>query len=208
MIIDHHIDIGLTPVHKIIERVGSTCTLITEISKAEGIRLTERQARALAFAISSDTRGLKGRKTSKRDIEMIDYLYKEYSIYESVEMIAEMVLKPVNIQTMSIKDILGNSLKEYLNGSIGIAAIEVADDSYKDRLEEIVNKGHQTDYGLYILMIIKNHVLETEILYFDRDFRLFPKRERRNGLISRGQDFAPEILVRIQEANSSNGRID
>ena len=206
MIIDHHLDIGLSPVHKMIERVGSTCTLITEISKAEGIRLTERQARALAFGILSDTRGLKGRKTSERDIKMIHYLYKEYIIYESVETIAEMILKPTNIQMMSINDILRNSLKEYQNGSIGIAAIEVADDSYKERLEEILNKGPQMGYGLYILMIIKYHVQETEILYFDRDFLLFPKRERRNGLVSRGQDFAPEILERIHDSNSAHGR--
>lgn len=203
MIIDHHHDIGLKPVHKIIDRVGCTCTLITEISITEGIRLSERQARALVFGIASDTRGLKGRKTTERDIQMVDYLYKEYSIYESVETIAKLIHKPMDITTMSIKDILGNSLKEYRNGSIGIAAIEVGDDSYKDRLEEIDNNGHQTDYGLYILMILKNHVRETEILYFDRDYGLFPKRERRHALISRGLDLAPEVLEKIQASNSS-----
>jgi len=199
MIIDHHQDIGLSPVHKIIERVGSTCTLITEISRAEGIRLTERQARALAFGILSDTRGLKGRKTSERDILMIHYLYQEYTIFESVESIAEMILKPINIQMMSINDILRNSLKEYQQGSIGIAAVEVADDSYQERLEEILNNGNQMGYKLYILMILKYHVQETEILYFDREFCIFPKRERRNSLVSRGQDFVPEILERIQD---------
>ncbi len=197
MIIDHHQDIGLSAVHKIIERVGSTCTLITEFGKAERMCLTERQARALAFGILSDTRGLKGRKTSDRDIKATQFLYNEYKIPESVETISEMVLQTTNIQIMSVKDILRNSLKEYQNGSIGIAAIEVADNSYQERMGEILSYGAQMGYGLYILMIIKYHVQETEILYFDRDFLIFPKRERRDGLVSRGLDFAPEILNRV-----------
>lgn len=205
MIIDHHQDIGLRSKHKMIERVGSTCTLITEFSRAEGVRLTKRQARALAFGILSDTRGLKGRKTSERDIKAIQYLYKEYQIPESVDNISKMILEITNIQTMSINDILRSSLKEYRNGSVGIAAIEVSDNSYQERIEEILSCGYQIGYGLYILMIIKYHVKETEIFYLDRDFLIFPKRERRNGLVSRGLDFAPEILDRIKNRHIWNG---
>jgi len=194
MIIDHHIDIGLRAEYKIIEQVGSTCTLVAEISKAEGVSLTERQARILAFGIISDTRGLKGQKTSERDIKMIDYLYKESSICESVETIAKMVIKPVNIKKMSIDDILRSSLKEYKKGTIAIAAIEVSDDGYKDLLEEIGNNGYKMGYGLYVLMIIKHHAQETEILYFDRDYGIFPKIEQRKGLVSRGKSLVPEIL--------------
>jgi inorganic pyrophosphatase/exopolyphosphatase len=208
IIIDHHQDIGLSAVHKIIERVGSTCTLITEFGKAEGLRLTERQARALAFGILSDTRGLKGRKTSERDIKAIQFLYNEYDIPESVDTISEMVLKTTNIQSMSVRNILRNSLKEYQNGSIGIAAIEVADNGYQERMGEILSYGDQMGYGLYILMIIKYHAQETEILYFDSDFLIFPKRECRTGLVSRALDLAPEILNRVNNFARERTKID
>lgn len=208
MIIDHHQDIGLPAKHKIIEPVGSTCTLIAEMSKTKGVRLTDRQARALAFGIASDTRGLKGRKTSERDIEAVDYLYREYAIPESVEVIAEMVLQPIDVQKMSVKAILGNSLKEYLNGSIGIAAIEVADESYRQRLGEIMDKARQTSFDLYIFVILKNHVSQTEIFYFDRTFGLFPERECRSGLLSRAKDLVPEIMAKIKNAGSDQGAKD
>lgn len=197
MVIDHHLDAGLPAGKKIIEQVGSTCTLIAEICRKEGFRLTERQARALAFGIASDTRGLKGRKTGERDIAVIDYLYREYTIPESVEEIAGLVLTTVDVQKMSMQDILGNSLKEYLGGRIGMAGIEVADETYRERLTEIMEHARQTEYGLYIFILLKHHVQESEVFYFDREFGIFPEKECRKGLISRGKDLVPEVMAKL-----------
>ena len=198
MVIDHHLDIGAPAGCKIIEQVGSTCTLVAEISHEEEVRLTDRQARALVFAIVSDTRGLKGRKTSERDIAAVNRLYRENNIPESVEAITEMVLQPIDVRNMPVEAILGNSLKEYLSGRIGIAAIETADESYQERLEEILENARRTSYDLYVFVILKTHIMETEIFYFDRVFRLFPEKERRSGLISRGKELIPEIMEKIQ----------
>lgn len=196
MIIDHHTDSGFAAEQKIIAQVGSTCTLIAEFSREKGVQLSKRQARALAFGILNDTKALRGAKTSERDRQMLAHLYREYTIDETVETISAIVFQPVNVQTMPVQDILCSSMKEYQNGKIAIAAIEVADDAYQDRLEEITDHGCKMGYELYILMITKYHIPETEILYFDSAAGCAIKTERRKGLVSRGKELVPEILAR------------
>jgi len=192
--IDHHADSGYPAKVKVIERVGSTCTLLTEILRNDNIRLSDLLVRALVYGIVCDTKGLKSRKTCQRDRKAINYLYNNYKIRVAINKVIEHVLAFTDILSMDIEQILSNSLKEYDNGNIGIASIEVLNDDYMTRLEEIKERAVHTKYPLYILMILKQHKNETLVYYFDRKYHVFPEVERYEGLISRSQDLVPYVL--------------
>lgn len=197
--IDHHVDAGYPAKIKIIERVGSTCTILTEIIKKENIKLSGLLARALVFGIACDTKGLKSRKTSDRDREMIEYLYNTYKIGTELENVLNFVLTSTNVLNMTTDQILRNSLKEYCGGSIGIACIEVLNDDYMQRLEEIKKAASKTKYPLFILMIFRQHEGETVVYYFSKKPNLFPKMQRYDDLISRAQDLVPYVLDRLKK---------
>lgn len=195
--IDHHIDSGYPAKIKIIERVGSTCTILAEIVKGNNIELPDIYAKSLVYGIACDTKGLKSRKTSQRDYKAISYLYKHYKIDVSLEKIIENVSTFTDVLNMDTKRILRNSLKEYNNGDIGIASIEVLNDDYKIKMEEIMKEASHTKYPLYVLMVFRQHKGETLVYYFDKKYHKFPEMERYDGLISRAQNLVPYILEKI-----------
>lgn len=194
IIIDHHADIGTNATHKTIERVGATCTLITRTVKEESIPIGDIFARALLYGIACDTKGFKGRKTSQEDLRAADYLYRSFNIGASVEQIAADALVADDVSHMPVQQILRSSLKEYQDGEVGIATIEVLNNEYHSRLQEMERHAWRMPYNVFALMIFKFHTSETEVLIFDKKYPGFPQKRKYNSLISRAQQLVPEIL--------------
>lgn len=195
--IDHHTDSLSEAKVKIIKRVGATCTIIAQMIKEENIPISDLYAKALVYGIACDTKGLKSRKKCQEDLDMIDYLYENYNIDVELDVIVNHVLITTDVLNMTIDQILRNSLKEYLGGRIGIAAIEVLNDDFNLRIEEIKEKGWNTKYPLYIFTIFKQHTNETIIYFFDKRYKCFPKEIKYSSLISRAQDLVPYVLKTI-----------
>ncbi len=203
--VDHHYDEGFPANNKIIDIVGSTCTLLAEMTMVdEKFELSDLNAKALVYGIVSDTKGLKSSAVCERDMNAIYYLYNNYEINVELNKVIDQVLGVTDdVSKMNVDQILKNSLKEYCNGNIGIAVIEVSNDDYTEKIKEIKERAVYTKYPLYILMILKHHTDETLIYYFDKK-GIFPDEERISGLLSRSQDVLPHVLIRMFYENYLN----
>ncbi|NMC56942.1 MAG: hypothetical protein GYA50_06965 [Eubacteriaceae bacterium] len=197
--IDHHSDTGIKADVKIIKKVGAAATLVAKLAKDKSIKLTDSVAEALVFGILSDTKGFRSKKTTQDDKDMVEYLYSAYHILKSVEEIVAIVIVDTDINNMTIGEILNNDLKEYNNDLIGIASMEVTDDDYLARIDEIKKEGWNTKYELYIFMLFKFHKNETSVYYFDKKYKCFPDIKNYKSIISRGQDIVPEIFEKISK---------
>ncbi len=197
--IDHHIDTGLDTDQKTILKVGSTCTILTQMIRDEEIPISDQLAKMLVYGIACDTKGLTSKKTSAHDIEMVEYLYDHYAIDDALPVVVKRVLISVDVKKLAIDELLHHSLKEYRDGTIGIASIEVSDDEYRERLSEIQAAAWATSYPLYVFAVFAHHTQTTEAFFFDRHFGRFPALRHYDQLISRAQDLVPWILTKIQE---------
>ncbi|HWQ89929.1 MAG TPA: DHH family phosphoesterase [Desulfitobacteriaceae bacterium] len=200
--IDHRTDSGLTAVEKQIEIVGATSTLVAERIKKAGVKLTPILAKALVYAISSDTRGLKI-KTNQRDLVVIAYLYSTYAIDVPLLIVQQQTVTAQDVTSMSVEKILASNLKEYQEGRIAVAMLDVAnDEDYAERLDEILQRARKDQcYGLYVLMINHLHRDATTVYYIDNYFGCFPEQENYDCLISRSHDLIPAILRKIDSVS-------
>jgi inorganic pyrophosphatase/exopolyphosphatase len=195
--LDHRIDSGLVAVEKQIEIVGATSTLVAERIEKAGVKLTPMLAKALVYAISSDTRGLKI-KTDQRDLAVIDNLYSTYAIDVPLQIVQKQTVTAQDVTRMSLEEILGSNLKEYREGRIAVAMLDIANDDYTGRLHEILKRARNSScYDLFVLMINCLHRDTTTVYYIDNYFGSFPEQANYDHLISRSQDLIPAILSKI-----------
>lgn len=172
--IDHHLDTGIKADEKIIKKVGAAATLVAQLAKDNKIKLPDSIAEALVFGILCDTKGFKSKKTTQEDKDMVEYLYSAYHIERSVQEIILLVILDTDISNMTIEEIMNNDLKEYNNDLVGIASMEVTDDDFLLRIDEIKKEGWNTKYELYVFMLFKFHKDETTVYYFDKKYKCFP----------------------------------
>jgi Inorganic pyrophosphatase/exopolyphosphatase len=192
--IDHRTDAGFALGEKHIDMVGATSTLIAERLIKEGVKFTPMLAKALVYAISTDTRGLKI-KVGQRDYAVIDFLYSAYSIDVPLDVIKKHTVMAQDVSKMSIEEILNSSLKEYLNRRIGVSMLDIDNDEYVMRLDEVLTKARENArYDLYVLMVNRLHRDNTIVYYIDRSFDCFPSQETFGQLISRSHDLIPYII--------------
>ncbi|MHB8125752.1 MAG: hypothetical protein ACYDEJ_08955 [Desulfitobacteriaceae bacterium] len=192
--IDHRPDGGLIAGEKQIEMVGATCTLIAERLRKEGVKLTSLLAKALLYAICTDTRGLKI-KVDQRDFAIIDYLYSAYPIDVPLDIIKKHTVMAQDVINMSVEEIVNSSLKEYLDRRIGVSMLDVDNDNYVSRLDEVLTTlRERVQYDLYVLMLNQLHRDTTIVFYIDRSFGCFPSQETYDYLISRSRDLIPSIM--------------
>jgi inorganic pyrophosphatase/exopolyphosphatase len=193
--IDHRPDAGFALGEKQIDMVGATSTLIAERFISEGVKFTPLLAKALIYAISTDTRGLKI-KVDQRDHAVIDYLYSTYSVDVPLDIVKRDTVIAQDVSKMSIEEILNSSLKEYMDGRIGVAMLDIDKDEYVMRLNKVLAMaGEGTRYNLFVLMVNQLHKDNTIVYYVDRSFGCFPLQENFGQLISRSQDLIPSIIA-------------
>lgn len=195
--IDHRPDAGFAVGEKQIEMVGAASTLIAERLIKEGVDFTSLLAKALVYAISTDTRGLKI-KVNQRDHAVIDYLYKAYSIDVPLDTVKKDTVMAQDVSEMSADEILNSALKEYLDRRIGVSMLDIDNDEYLMRLDEVLTSAEKnTQYDLYVLMVNQLHKDNTIVYYVDRYFGCFPSQETYGQLISRSQVLIPYIMEYI-----------
>lgn len=191
--IDHRSDAGFAVGEKQIEMVGAASTLVAERYIKEGVKLTPLLAKALVYAISTDTRGLKI-KVDQRDYAVIDYLYSTYSIDVPLDIVKRDTVIAQDVSQMSSAEILNSSLKEYLDQRIGVSMLDIDNDEYLMRLDEVLAIGKSTSYDLFVLMVNQLHRDTTIVYYVDKSYGCFPSQETFGKLISRSHELIPSIM--------------
>ena len=79
VVVDHHVlntsDIDAT--ERVIEKVGATATVVSEMLEKEKVKITEEDATLLGLGIHTDTGSLTYEATTPRDASALAYLLRQ-----------------------------------------------------------------------------------------------------------------------------------
>lgn len=140
-IIDHHKlgDITTnTPLEMWVRPFGCTATIVYEMYTYYGIPLDPSVARAMLYAILSDTVLFKSVTTTKKDKDVVTALQKIAGIEDPIQFGMEMFIAKSDVCSASPYDLIHRDYKTFsMNGKkIGIGQLEVVDVSVLEHLHE------------------------------------------------------------------------
>jgi manganese-dependent inorganic pyrophosphatase len=215
-IVDHH-RLGTiktkTPIHFFAKPVGSTCTLVFQQYRINGLEPSREAASVLLSGILSDTVILKSPTTTQQDIDAVKALaelagldYEKYGV--------EMFSSTDNLKSRKTEDIIGTDFKVFseYGKTFGIGQVEVVNleelEGVKDELLKGLDKV-KMDKGLEWSMLLVTDIIREESVLLTSGYALAEKLisyketgERRfylPGVLSRKKQLLPEILRVLEE---------
>ena len=215
-IVDHH-RLGTiktkTPVHFYAKPVGSTCTLVSQLYRINGLEPDRTTAAVLLSGILSDTVILKSPTTTRQDKEAVTELaalsgldYEKYGV--------EMFSSTDSLKSREPDDIIGTDFKVFAEygRSVGIGQVEVVNleelDGVKASLLTALDKV-KNGKGLNWSMLLVTDIIREESVLLTSGFEPAEKLlsykqtgERRfylPGVLSRKKQLLPEILRVLED---------
>lgn len=215
-IVDHH-RLGTiktkTPVHFFAKPVGSTCTLVFQLYRINGLEPDKKTAGVMLSGILSDTVILKSPTTTKQDIEAVHELsgiagldFEKYGV--------EMFSSTDSLKSREPKEIISTDFKMFseYGKDVGIGQVEVVNleelDGVKDKLLDALN-AVKDEKGLIWSMLLVTDIIREESVLLTSGFEPAEKilsykqsGERRfylPGVLSRKKQLLPEILRVLEE---------
>ena len=182
-IIDHHVkteDCAKCVNAKVqIELIGAAATLVAEKFKNENVEISRESAILLYYGIISNSINLKSKVTSKKDIEITEWL-KSKCKEISEEKIEEIFTEKSNIDTSNLrKEIEAEYVVEYKNKKITLGQLEIVNvkeflKENESRLKEILNE-IKKEKGIDYIFINCVDILKGEniILTIDKETENF-----------------------------------
>ncbi len=142
--VDHHQLAGTRtsqPIFCRCQPVGSTSTIIFEMFRESGFRLTRKESGLLLCGIISDTLKLTSSTTTKKDEKIARLLAKETGI-KTGDLAQEMFRAKSDISGMNPKEIVIKDYKEYnfLKAKIGVGVYETTSVSAIGEIKEKIFK--------------------------------------------------------------------
>jgi manganese-dependent inorganic pyrophosphatase len=161
-ILDHH-HIGSietrVPVTATFDPVGSTCTLVVERFRQNGMEPSRATAMMMLGAVLSDTVILNSPTTTERDRSVVEYLERVLAV-DGVALGRQMFEATSDVSEVSAAEIVARDIKHYqVRGgqSICIAQVEVVGDALRARhgelLEALRRERESKGLHLYALMV-------------------------------------------------------
>ncbi len=128
-IYDHHSFSGddLRGEVEVIENVGATATIFTEIIKEKRIRLTPMEATVLCLGIYEETGSLRFVSTRERDLLAVAYLLKRGA---NLKIVSEYVKAELNKEELGLLNELINSSRELLVYGMRIRVVKATRQEY------------------------------------------------------------------------------
>jgi len=215
-IIDHH-RLGTiktkTPIHFYAKPVGSTCTLVFQLYRINGLEPDQKTAAVLLSGILSDTVILKSPTTTKQDIEAVHELagiaeldFEKYGV--------KMFSSTDSLKSREVKDIIGADFKVFseYGKTIGIGQVEVVNLEELDGVKDSLLKGLDSiknQKGLTWSMLLVTDIIREESVLLTSGFepaekilsykKSGEKRFYLPGVLSRKKQLLPEILRVLEE---------
>lgn len=222
-IIDHH-RLGAiktkSPIYIYTKPVGSTCTLVYELYKANKVEIDKTIAGLLLAGIMSDTVVLKSPTTTNDDKQASLELSKILGI-DYLDFGSEIFSVADNIKVSNPEEVITNDIKIYneYGFKVGISQIEVVSFSvfyeYKDILKTAllnIKKSNGLDWAMLMVTdIIKGDSLLLTTT-FEQAERIIPYKKVEDnlyllsGVLSRKKQLLPEILRILEELSQSGKR--
>ncbi len=145
-IIDHH-RLGTiktkTPIHFYAKPVGSTCTLVSQLYKINGLEPDPKTAAVLLSGILSDTVILKSPTTTKQDVEAVHELAGIAGLDFEKKYGVEMFSSTDNLKSRTPEDIIGTDFKVFseYGRTVGIGQVEVVNLEELDDVKQTLLEG-------------------------------------------------------------------
>ena len=151
-ILDHHIDekcYSVASDKKVVELIGSTCTLVSEKMSDEFLKNERQLTEALLGTILLDTMNLepqykkvtpKDEQQAKRLIVILGYTKKEQD-----ELFDKLFYERFNVSNLTSQDLLRSDYKEWKMGSllVGIATAKRSLEEWFDKERDIIREFQQ-----------------------------------------------------------------
>eukprot|EP01080_Neovahlkampfia_damariscottae_P012013 gene12013-5413_t len=216
-IIDHHEDDGkYKPTTRIIEPVGSVCTLIGEkILKEKTIKLPSQISELLLGTILLDTMNLdpKFKKVKEKDVIISKELSKicKMESKEQEELYKNLQRERFSVETLSTLDLLRSDYKEYkLNQKIvGISSIKCSISNWilKDKYLKENLKEYSVKNQIDLLFTMNAYFNEKQ--EFFRDLLIFTKDEKlKNQVIQLLITEKPELNLEKMNLNLNSKEVE
>jgi exopolyphosphatase len=178
-IIDHHIDENAyNTKNKIIEQTGSCATIVSQIIIEKNPELlTKEFAQMLLSPILLDTSNIspKNSKTTKKDIEVAQYLISKFNIDAGI-LFYTLHNEKHNISNFSACDILRKDYKEWIMGNYktGFSSTNIPIEKWFLKEKNLIEVFGQfyTNNSLDIFIIMISY---TDMAVFKRELVLFSK---------------------------------
>jgi len=215
-IVDHH-RLGTiktkTPVHFFAKPVGSTCTLVFQLYRINGLEPDKKTAGVLLSGILSDTIILKSPTTTKQDIDAVHELagiakldFEKYGY--------EMFSSTDSLKSRNPKEIISTDFKVFseYDKKVGIGQVEVVNleelEGVKDKLLEALETVKSEKNLTWSMLLVTDIIREESVLltsgYSLAEKILSYKKSGENrfylpGVLSRKKQLLPEILRVLEE---------
>ncbi len=211
-ILDHH-RIGITPTDKPLkvlnDIVGSSCTLVFEQYKLNGVSIPKKVAGVMLGGVINDTVHLKSPTTTQRDVAAVKELAKIAEV-DSEELYSELLHAGSIIATQAPDVILNTDRKSYKEYGVSFSICQVEDGSFvsfynrKDELFQEMKKIASQEKLDFFGMLVSNVVLGSSLLLTVGKESLieglpYTSTDRKNlfdlpGILSRKKQLLPELL--------------
>ena len=210
-VVDHH-RIGMMPTAVPIrftgDVVGSTCTLVAQMYRSAGERLTPEMAGLLLGGVVSDTLALKSPTTSDMDLRICEWLEKLSGVNRD-DLMNELLRIDSALAVKPALEVISVDRKDYSDGKIKFALSQVEETNLElltHRLEELTSEitrvidDEKLDFfGLLVTDAVRGN---SEFLAFGDNgiIRNIPYQRKENGIfllpgvLSRKKQLLPQIL--------------
>ena len=215
-VVDHHRLGALTtslPIHFYAKPVGSTCTLVFEKYRLQGIQPSPAEAMLLLSGILSDTLALRSPTATNDDREALEALSVLAGVADWKAFAADLFSNTCNLLFGNLTELVKADLKIYHEHgvAVGIAQIEVVDmdeaDEVRQRLAVEVEKLRQTqalDWAMLLVTDIihtNSRLITTGLEKADQQLK-YARMEKGYfllpGVLSRKKQLLPEVLRVIE----------
>jgi manganese-dependent inorganic pyrophosphatase len=210
-VVDHH-RIGMMPTAVPIrftgDVVGSTCTLVAQMYRSAGERLTPEMAGLLLGGVVSDTLALKSPTTSDMDLRICEWLEKLSGVNRN-DLMNELLRIDSALAVKPALEVISVDRKDYSDGKIRFALSQVEETNLElltHRLDELTSEitrvieDEKLDFfGLLVTDAVRGN---SEFLAFGDNgiIRNIPYQRKENGIfllpgvLSRKKQLLPQIL--------------
>lgn len=151
-IYDHHpfTEGDLRGDFELIEKVGATSTIFTEIMKKRNIAITPMEATILALGIYEETGSLMFASTTERDILAVAYLLKRGA---NLNIVSDFIVKELDAEQINLLNELLETKKNYVINGIPVTIAIASRDSFSGDIAIIAHKLRDME-GTDVLFVI------------------------------------------------------
>jgi len=139
IIYDHHprTKYDIKPTKDVYKKVGATVTMLLEVIRERGIRLTPLEATLMALGIYEETGSLTYRTTSKKDVDTVSYLMSSGA---NLGIVSSFINRELSEDELSTLSTLIKSTEVFDINGVSVAITEIRTERYLGELGMLAQK--------------------------------------------------------------------